>query len=122
MSDYYVYILTNKNRSTLYIGVTNNLERRIVQHCNGDFEGFTKRYSLNVLVYFEIAPDPLAAIAREKQLKGWRREKKVALIERTNPRWHDLAAPWFPEIVRDPSTPLRSAQDDTDGEEPATGP
>ena len=118
MDAYYVYILTNKNRSTLYIGVTNHLEHRVAQHRSKEVKGFTARYSLCVLLYYEVAPDPLAAIAREKQLKGWRREKKVALIEKVNPRWMDLAAGWGGEIVRDPSTALRplarlrSAQDD----------
>lgn len=121
MSDYCVHILTNKNRSTLYIGVTNHLERRLQQHRSKEVPGFTARYSLSILLWYEVAPDPLAAIAREKQLKGWRREKKVALIEKMNPRWMDLAADWFGagEIVRDPSAPLRFAQDDDlDGERP----
>ena len=122
MPDCFVYILTNKNRSTLYIGVTNDLARRVWEHRNKTLPGFIADYSLSVLLYHETYPDARSAIAREKQLKGWRREKKVALIERVNPRWRDLSAALEQaEIVRGPSTALRSAQDD--GEEgPAAGP
>lgn len=95
MADYYVYILTNKTRSTLYIGVTNDLERRISEHRLQEVKGFTAQYNLRHLLYYENYPDPGAAIAREKQLKGWRREKKVGLIEKTNPRWMDLSEDWF---------------------------
>lgn len=90
---YYVYIMTNYSR-TLYIGVTNNLERRVYEHRNKLVAGFTARYNITVLVYFEETSDVLAAIAREKQLKGWRRERKLALIESLNPQWHDLSTGW----------------------------
>ena len=86
---YYVYILTNKTHSVLYIGVTNDLKRRIYEHKNGVLEGFTKNYHVNQLMYYEIFYDPRNAILREKQIKGWRREKKNALIETKNPDWID---------------------------------
>jgi putative endonuclease len=89
-----VYIMTNVNCTTLYTGVTANLELRVWQHRNGTHEGFTKRYNLGRLVWFEIFRDISNAIAREKQIKGWRREKKLALIKRQNPDWRDLAADW----------------------------
>jgi putative endonuclease len=92
---YYVYIVTNKNHSVLYIGVTSNLEGRIYEHRERLTEGFTKTYQATKLIYYEDFPDPLSAIAREKQLKGWRREKKIALIQKSNPRWVDL----FDEIT-----------------------
>ncbi len=91
--DYYVYILTNQS-GTLYIGVTSDLERRLAEHKLGVAEGFTKRYRLKRLVYFEQTSDVHAALAREKQLKGWTRRRKVALIGSTNPAWSDLAADW----------------------------
>ena len=122
MRTLFVYIMTNHLRTTVYIGVTNDLARRVWEHRNKTLPGFTAAYSLSILLYHETYPDAPSAIAREKQLKGWRREKKVALIERVNPRWMDLrAALEQAEIVRGPSTALRSAQDD--GEEgPAAGP
>ena len=88
---YYVYILTNRRDELLYIGVTNDLRRRIYEHKNKINEGFTQRYAIDKLVYYEYTTDPEAAIAREKQLKKWRREKKIALIEKMNPRWKDLS-------------------------------
>jgi len=87
---YYVYMVTNKNNAVLYIGVTSNLEGRIFEHRERLIEGFTKRYQVTKLIYYEDYPDPRSAIAREKQLKGWRREKKIALIAKQNPRWNDL--------------------------------
>jgi putative endonuclease len=87
---YWVYIVTNRSR-TLYVGVTNNLVRRVHEHRSKAIEGFTKRYNINQLVYYEETHDVLAAIAREKQLKGWLRRKKVALIEEFNPQWRDLS-------------------------------
>src|SRR5476651_998303 len=92
---YYVYIVTNKHDSVLYIGVTSNLEGRIFEHRERLLEGFTKRYQVTKLIYYEDYPDPLSAIAWEKQLKGWRREKKIVLIENRTPRWYDL----FDEIT-----------------------
>jgi len=88
---YYVYILTN-NSKTLYTGVTNNLPRRIYEHKNKLVEGFTKKYNLTKLVYYEISEDVRSAIAREKQIKGWLRSKKINLIESTNPEWKDLSS------------------------------
>jgi putative endonuclease len=92
--DYWVYILTNKHRTTLYIGITNDLSVRLWQHRSGEIEGFTKRYHLNRLVWFEHFRDVNDAIACEKRLKGWIRRRKIALIEATNPRWLDLSASW----------------------------
>ena len=89
--NYYVYIMTNCKNTVLYIGVTNNLERRVYEHKNKLVEGFSKRYNLNKLVYFECSQDIVIAIEREKQLKGWLRSKKISLIESVNPNWNDLA-------------------------------
>jgi putative endonuclease len=88
---YYVYILASRKHGTLYIGVTNDLIRRSHQHKTKAIRGFTKRYGVNILVYFEIFEDPLSAIAREKQLKKWNREWKIQLIENKNPNWGDLS-------------------------------
>ncbi len=116
MKDLFVYILTNERRTTLYIGVTNNLEGRLWQHQNGEGSKFAKRYNLSVLIYYEVFPEAAAAIARETQLKGWTRAKKEALIETMNPEWRDLAGEIFgeesPVVRRGSSTPLRSAQND----------
>jgi putative endonuclease len=95
MRQYYVYILASA-ADTLYIGVTNDLHRRIYEHQHKLVPGFTSKYNVTRLVYFEETPDPQAAIAREKQLKGWTRAKKRTLIEQTNPGWIDLSAGWFP--------------------------
>ena len=92
---YYVYILTNTYNTVLYIGVTNNLERRLYEHKNKLAEGFTKKYNLHKLVYFDTTTDVRSAIEREKQLKGWARAKKNALIEEVNPDWLDLSADWY---------------------------
>ncbi len=94
MSDYHVYIMASKAR-TLYIGVTNNLERRVYEHQNYLVAGFTDKYNVERLVYFEATTDVTAAISREKQLKGWRRERKMELITAFNPKWNDLGADWF---------------------------
>ena len=91
MNDYYVYILTNHNNRVMYIGMTNDLSRRISEHKSESIEGFTKRYHVHKLVYYEQCSDVNAAIAREKQLKGWKREKKNALVETVNPLWKDLS-------------------------------
>lgn len=88
---YYVYILTNKNNKTLYIGVTNNISRRTDEHCNKYVNGFAEKYNLNKLVYVEQFEDIYDAISREKQLKGWRRVKKNDLINQLNPQWKDLS-------------------------------
>jgi len=91
---YYVYILASLS-GTLYIGITDNLERRMVEHKESLIPGFTKQYDVNRLVYLEVYTDVRNAIRREKQLKGWRREKKIALIRITNPSWKDLAREWY---------------------------
>lgn len=87
---YYVYILTNKNDAVMYIGVTNDLQRRLYEHKNEQIEGFTKRYHVKKLVYFEEYADINDAISREKQLKHWKREKKNMLVKSTNPNMNDL--------------------------------
>ena len=92
---YWVYILASKPHGTLYIGVTNSLERRVWQHKNGTVPGFTAAYRVTQLVYFEDFRDVTNAIAREKQLKGWLRAKKIALIQDENPQWKDLAENWY---------------------------
>jgi len=94
MRQYGVYILTNKS-GTLYVGVTNDLERRMSEHKGSLVAGFTKKYKINRLMYYETFNDVDAAIYREKQIKGWRREKKIALIEAENPMWKDLSEDWF---------------------------
>ena len=93
--NYSVYILANKTNSTVYIGVTNDLMRRLWEHRNDMIDGFTKTYHVHKLVYYESFSDVRDAIAREKQLKGWRRSKKNDLIESVNPAWADLAGDWF---------------------------
>jgi putative endonuclease len=92
--DYWVYILTNKRCTTLYIGVTNNIVGRLHQHRFGEVKDFSKRYRLNRLVWIEHFRNVNDAIACEKKLKGWRRSRKVALIERANPRWLDVSDDW----------------------------
>lgn len=87
---YCVYIMTNKNQTTLYTGVTNNLVRRVMEHKNHTSKGFTDRYNLEILVYYEETDNIESAIYREKQIKGGSRKKKVALIESLNPGWVDL--------------------------------
>ena len=94
MNEYFVYILSNKS-GNLYAGVTNDLERRVYQHKNKLIEGFTKRYNINMLVYFESTNDVTIAIAREKQIKGMLRSKKIKLIKTMNPELKDLSEDWF---------------------------
>jgi len=89
-----VYILTTKHRTTLYIGITNNIRRRSYQHRSGKVEGFTKRYNLNRLVWLEHFRNVNDTIACEKKLKGWRRTRKIALVEQMNPRWLDMSDDW----------------------------
>lgn len=93
MKEYYVYIMTNRSR-TLYIGMTNDLKKRVYQHKQKQVEGFTSRYNITQLVYYESTNDVHVAIDREKQLKGWLRAKKIALIETQNPEWKDLSEAW----------------------------
>jgi len=91
MKTYYVYILANKRNGTLYTGITNNLTRRVYEHKSGLIEGFTKKYSIDKLVYFESTTDVNDAILREKRLKKWKRQWKIELIEKINPDWRDLS-------------------------------
>ena len=93
MVDYYVYIMAS-HRGTLYTGVTNDLERRTYEHKSGLGGAFTKKYNVSKLVYYESTSDVVSAIEREKQVKAWRRSKRVALIESMNPYWEDLAHDW----------------------------
>ena len=92
---YYIYILSSKPNGTLYIGVTSDLVKRIYQHKNKNFSGFTSKYNVNQLVYFEWGYGAEGAILREKELKRWQRSWKIALIERENPYWNDL----YPQIL-----------------------
>jgi putative endonuclease len=94
VNEYYVYILSNFTNSTLYIGVTNDLKRRLYEHKNKLFPGFTEKYNVNKLVYFEKATDVKSAIQREKNLKKWKRSWKEALIMKTNPKFEDLSKEW----------------------------
>jgi len=96
MPDYYVYIMTN-NSGTLYTGVTNDLERRVAEHKAGTEEGFAAKYKTTRLMYYEATARIKDAIAREKQIKSWRRSKKIELIRAMNPRWRDLAEEWHEE-------------------------
>jgi putative endonuclease len=91
---YYVYIMSNQSR-TLYVGMTNNLERRVYEHKHKLSEGFTSRYNITKLVWFAETEDVRDAIAREKEIKGWLRTKKKTLIEETNPEWQDLSTGWY---------------------------
>ena len=95
MRTYYVYILTNYNNKVLYIGVTNNLLRRIYQHKFKEVDGFSSKYNLKKLIYFEETNSIDEGISREKQLKDWRRSKKISLIIKENPNFEDLAKDWF---------------------------
>lgn len=95
MKSFYVYILANKPHGTLYVGVTNDLRRRTYEHSTHAVEGFTSKHNINALVYYEETPSIEAAILREKRLKHWKREWKVALIEENNPEWKDLGKDIF---------------------------
>lgn len=97
MNEYYVYIMTNKSK-TLYTGMTNNLDRRVNEHKNKLVDGFTKRYNITSLVYFETTFDVNSAIKREKQIKNWHRQWKINLINSMNPEWRDLSLDWFNKI------------------------
>ncbi len=93
MPEYHVYIMASRSRR-MYVGVTSDLTRRVHEHRTGATGGFTARYNMTRLAYCEPVPDIVSAIAREKQIKGWLRSKKIALIESVNPDWEDLAADW----------------------------
>ena len=95
---YWVYIVASRG-GTLYVGMTNDISNRIAQHKSGEIEGFSCRYRCDRLVYWEGFDEVVKAINREKQLKGWRRSKKIALIESVNPRWADLAEHWGAELA-----------------------
>jgi len=101
MGQYYVYIMANRS-DTLYTGVTNDLERRAYEHQQKVADGFTKKYNLGMLVYYEATDDVQSAIRWEKQIKGWLRSKKIALIESMNPHWRDLSEGWH-TATPDPS-------------------
>ena len=102
-----VYILASKRNGTLYTGVTSNLVQRAWLHRNDQIEGFTSKYQVHSLVYFEAHPDMVAAITREKQIKKWRRDWKIRLIEEHNPQWRDL----WPEIIGEmPGPPAAKAK------------
>ena len=92
--EYYVYIMTNKSR-TLYTGVTGDLVRRVYEHKNKLVPGFTKKYNIQYLVYYENTSNVYSAIEREKQIKGWLRARKIALIDSMNPEWKDLSEEWL---------------------------
>ena len=96
MADYWVYVLTNVPRGTLYVGITNDLVRRAHEHREGSVSGFSKRYRLKMLVYFERYNTPREAIQREKNIKHWSRQWKLQLMEGANPRWRDL----FNDVAR----------------------
>jgi putative endonuclease len=98
---YYVYILASKIRGTLYIGFTNDLQRRVYEHKMGIKKGFTQKYGVNKLMYFETFQNVEEAIDREKNLKKWKRDWKIRLIEIDNKKWLDLAADWYNDILKD---------------------
>jgi putative endonuclease len=98
--DFYVYIMTNRSYTTLYTGVTNDLDRRVYEHKHKLIKGFTRQYNVCLLLYYEVSSDAWSAIEREKQIKGWTRQKKIALIERMNPSWYDLS-----EAIASPAPP-----------------
>src|SRR4051812_8024765 len=94
LTNAFVYIMSNEYRTVLYIGVTNNLERRVWEHRNGEGGDFTRKYRAHYLIYYEVISDIITAINREKQLKNWHREWKLNLIQELNPQLKDLAADW----------------------------
>ncbi len=95
MKDFYVYVMSNRSRAVLYTGITKDLARRVWQHKNHVVKGFTSKYKLDRLVYYEQFADPISAITREKEIKAWRREKKNDLVRKLNPKWEDLAKKLF---------------------------
>ena len=95
MNQYHVYIMTNKKHGVLYTGITNDIERRVAEHKHKEVPGFTSRYNLTRLVCYDDFGDINEAIAREKEIKGWLRSKKIALIESMNPEWKDLSEGWY---------------------------
>jgi putative endonuclease len=112
MKEYYVYMMTNRSRVVLYTGVTSRLEHRAWEHKNHVVEGFTSKYKLDRLVYYEQFSDPVSAITREKEIKSWRREKKNELVRKLNPKWEDLSESLFggsPKVPRSPRRPRNDA-------------
>lgn len=107
MAQYYVYILTNY-QGTLYTDVTSDLTRRVYEHRRKLVDGFTERYNISKLVHFETTDSIESAIAREKQIKSWRREKKTQLVEAMNPQWRDIADRWYDDSPTPPDPSLRS--------------
>jgi len=107
--------MTNNSR-TLYTGITNNLERRVCEHKLKLITGFTKRYNITKLVYYEVVNDVQAAIEREKQIKGWLRRKKIALIDAMNPQWRDLGEGWFQDVTLSRSPDTSRSENEGDGE------
>ena len=95
MNKYFVYILASKRNGTLYIGMTNDIERRIYEHKVGILKGFTAKYGVKCLVYCETFDDPMSAIIREKRMKKWKRAWKIKPIEKVNPSWKDLSKGWY---------------------------
>jgi len=95
MKQFYTYILASRKNGTLYVGVTSDLQKRVFEHKDNLIEGFTKKYNLHILVYFEVHADIQEAIIREKQIKNWKRSWKIELIEKTNSEWRDL----YSEII-----------------------
>ena len=104
MKDYFVYMMTNRSRVVLYVGVTSRLDGRVCDHRSQVVEGFTAKYKLNRLVYYEQFSDPISAITREKEIKGWRRAKKNALVETLNPKWEDLTELLFGDTGKRPTS------------------
>jgi putative endonuclease len=100
-------MLASKRNGTLYIGVTNNLERRIYEHKHHIVKGFTEKYSVSILVYFEQTIEIQSAIQREKQLKKWNRKWKLDLLEKLNPEWKDLSEDWIPDQVGDDRSTIK---------------
>jgi len=94
MNQYYIYIMTNKS-GTLYVGMTNDIKKRVYEHKNKLIAGFTKKHNINRLIYFETFSDVHSAITREKTIKGWLRKKKIDLVNNTNPYWNDLSNDWY---------------------------
>ncbi len=102
-NQYFIYIMTNKNNTVLYTGVTNDLQRRVIEHRSGKGGDFTKKYHICKLVYYEEGNDIFQAIAREKQIKAGSRKSKIKLIVETNPEWIDLFAKYFEGSSNDPA-------------------
>ena len=100
MKNYYVYIMTSPS-GTLYTGMNSNLVRRVYEHKQRLVDGFTKKYNVTRLAYYEQTSDVQTALAREKEIKKWRRSKKIALIKSINPKWQDLSAGWYDEVNQD---------------------